>query len=93
LFVYFSSDDNFISPIHKLTRNELREELKVFNQTKNSVRSTSQHVLLDHDNDNNDDGDNDDAGDIQFRTHQTIKRFNCCSSYMLLCKDSACTLS
>ena len=63
--------ENFISPIQKLTKEELREELKIFNPK-------SQSALLANDNDDDED---DDTGDLQFRIEQPMKRSVCCSQY------------
>ncbi|CAF4962718.1 unnamed protein product, partial [Rotaria magnacalcarata] len=54
--------EDFISPIQKLTKEELREELKAFQST---TTNTSTHALLANDND-------DDTGELQFRTQQQI---------------------
>ena len=82
-----SDEEDFVSPIHKLTKNELREELKIFNQTADSSRQTPRQALLANDD------DEDETGDIQFRTHPTIKRYTCCSPYIFSLKDNACTIS
>ena len=57
------SEEDFISPIQKLTKEELREELKVFKPTNNLLAI------------NNDD---DDTGELQFRVEQPFKRSICC---------------
>lgn len=74
-------EEDFVSPIQKLTKEELREELKIFNQN-------SRTSLL-----ANGDGDDDDNGDLQFRIQQPIKRSICCSQYSFSFKDTACTIS
>ncbi len=73
-------EENFVTPIQKLTKEELREELKIFNQT-------SHGALLANDN------DDDDTGDIQFRIEQPIKRSVCCYQYPFSFKDSSCIIS
>ncbi|CAF2250679.1 unnamed protein product [Rotaria magnacalcarata] len=50
--------EDFISPIQKLTKEELREELKAFQST---TTNTSTHALLANDND-------DDTGELQFQS-------------------------
>jgi hypothetical protein len=75
------SEEDFISPIQKLTKEELREELKIFNHT-------SQAALLSINN-----NDDDDTGDIQFRIEQPIKRSICCYKYSFSFKESSCTIS
>lgn len=83
-FVFNREDEiNFISPIQKLTKEELREELKVFHHS-------SQSALLDNTNNNDDD---DDTGDIQFRIQQPIKRSICCSQYSFSFKETSCIIS
>ena len=84
-----SSEDDFVSPIHKLTKIELREELKAFRQNDDSIRNNINQTLLANDNDDNDD----DTGDIEFRAHQTIKRSNCCLQYPFNLKNSFCIIS
>ncbi len=74
----FSSEEDFISPIQKLTKEELREELKIFNPT-------SQAALLAN--------DDDDTGELQFRIQQPIKRSICCYPYSFSLKESSCTIS
>ena len=76
-----------MSPIHKLTKNELREELKAFRQNEDSIRNDTNHALLANDN------DDDDTGDIEFRSHQSIKRTICCYRYPASLKESFCTIS
>ncbi|CAF0850696.1 unnamed protein product [Rotaria sordida] len=70
-----SNDDDFISPIHKLTKNELREELKLFREDNNSSRNNINNTLLNHNNDNYD------ADDIEFHTYQSTKCSICCYQY------------
>jgi hypothetical protein len=78
IYVLISSEEDFISPIQKLTKEELREELKIF-------KNSSQAALLAN--------DDDDTGDIQFRIQQPIKRSICCYQYPFSLKDSSCTIS
>ncbi|CAF2597340.1 unnamed protein product [Rotaria sp. Silwood2] len=85
-------EDDFISPIHKLTKNELREELKLFRQDNDSLGNNIGHTLLTNNNVNEDD-DDDDAGDIEFRTYQSTKRSICCYQYPFSLKESFCTIS
>ena len=82
MIIYFSVED-FVSPIHKLTKSELREELKMFKQPTDSVKSSTHHALL------NQDSDNDETGDIQFRTSQSIER----SPWWSSCQNNSCTIS
>ncbi|CAF0858715.1 unnamed protein product [Rotaria sordida] len=70
-----SDEDDFISPIHKLTKNELREKLKLFRQDNNSSRNNINNTLLNHNNDNYD------ADDIEFHTYQSTKCSICCYQY------------
>lgn len=78
-------EEDFVSPIQKLTKEELREELKIFNQNSRTSLLTN--------GDNNDDDDDEDVGDLQFRIQQPIKRSICCSSYPFSLKDTSCTIS
>ena len=87
LSVLFSEED-FVSPIHKLTKTELREELNVFNA--GAKRPSSNYALLAQ---GNDDDDDDGTTDIQFRTHEAIKRSVCCHSSLVTLKDNLCTIS
>ncbi|UJR26949.1 hypothetical protein I4U23_008257 [Adineta vaga] len=84
-----SNEEDFVSPVHRLTRNELREELKTFRQHGDSANNSTSHALLanDHDEDNDDD-----AGDIEFRTHQAIKRTICCYQYPCSFKTNSCVI-
>ena len=86
-----SREENFVSPIHKLTKTELREELKIFKPTTESNQSTTHHALLG--STNGDDDEDDDADDIQFRTHETIKRLTCCPSYLSRFHGYGCIVS
>ena len=88
------SEENFISPIHKLTKTELREELNAFNANAGPKRHGSNYALLAHGDDDDDDDDDDEGTtDIQFRTHEAIKRSVCCHSYLVTLKDNLCTIS
>ncbi|CAF1045970.1 unnamed protein product [Rotaria sp. Silwood1] len=84
-----SDEENFVSPIHKLTKNELREELKLFRQDNDSIGNNLHNTLLN----NNDNDDDDDADDIEFRTYQSTKRSICCDQYTCSFKGSFCTIS
>lgn len=81
--MYFREEEiDFVSPIQKLTKEELREELKIFNQS-------SQTSLLANNNNN----DDDDTGEIQFRIQQPIKRSICCYQYPFSFKETSCIIS
>ena len=86
------SEENFISPIHKLTKTELREELNAFNANAGPKRHRSNYALLAH-GDDEDEDDDDGTTDIQFRTHEAIKRSVCCHSYLITLKDNLCAIS
>jgi len=86
MFLFPSSKDDFVSPIHKLTKNELREELKAFRRSEESIRNGTNHALLANDSD-------DDTGDIEFRTHQSMKRSICCYQYPASLTENFCTIS
>lgn len=75
--IYLSCRDeieNFITPIQKLTKDELREELQMFN-------SKSQSALLTAVDDDEDDFDD----DIQFRIQPPTQRCVCCTRYPSYC--------
>jgi hypothetical protein len=72
---FFSSEEDFISPIQKLTKEELREELKIFNQT-------SHAALLANDE------DDEETGDLQFRIQQPLKHSICCYDHSFSCTIS-----
>jgi hypothetical protein len=84
---FFSRKEDFVSPIHKLTKDELREELKTFRQNDDSNRNNLRSLLA-HNSD-----DDDDNGAIEFRTHQTTKRSVCCYQYPFTSKESFCIIS
>ncbi|CAF4635875.1 unnamed protein product [Rotaria sp. Silwood1] len=73
-----SDEDDFVLPVQKLTKEELREELKVFQST-NSIS----HALLANDNDDND------IDELQFRTQQPFNRSVCCYQYPFSFKNSS----
>ncbi|CAF0952692.1 unnamed protein product [Rotaria sordida] len=73
--------EDFVLPIQKLTKEELREELKTFQSTNNTT-----HALLANDN------DDDDTGELQFRTQQPLKRCICCDQYPFSFKNSSCII-
>ncbi|CAM2718608.1 unnamed protein product [Rotaria socialis] len=74
--------EDFISPIQKLTKEELREELNAF---QSATTNTSTHALLANDND-------DDTGELQFRSQQQAKRSNCCYRFSISFEDSSCIM-
>ncbi|CAF3040433.1 unnamed protein product [Rotaria sp. Silwood2] len=74
------SEDDFVLPVQKLTKEELREELKVFQSS-----NTSSHALLANDND-------DDTGELEFRTRQPINRSVCCYQSSFSFKNSSCLI-
>ncbi|CAF3321792.1 unnamed protein product [Rotaria socialis] len=82
-----SDEDDFVSPIHKLTKNELREELKLFRQNDASTGPNTNNALLTNNN------DDDDADDIEFRTYPSTKRSVCCSQFPFSVKERFCTIS
>ena len=84
MFLCFSEDD-FVSPVQKLTKEELHEELKAFESTN---RNTS-HALRANDNNNDDDSD-DDTGELQFRMQQPLQNSICCCQYDFSWKQSSC---
>ncbi|CAF3986897.1 unnamed protein product [Rotaria sp. Silwood2] len=75
-----SDEDDFVLPVQKLTKEELREELKVFQSS-----NTSSHALLANDND-------DDTGELEFRTRQPINRSVCCYQSSFSFKNSSCLI-
>ncbi|CAF3725501.1 unnamed protein product [Rotaria sp. Silwood1] len=77
----FFCEDDFVLPVQKLTKEELREELKVFQST-NSIS----HALLANDNDDND------IDELQFRTQQPFNRSVCCYQYPFSFKNSSCII-
>ncbi|CAF0735514.1 unnamed protein product [Adineta ricciae] len=85
-----SNEEDFVSPVHRLTRNELREELRAFRQHEDSTNNSTNHALLANGNDDDDDGD---VGDIEFRTHQVVNRTVCCSQNPFSCRMNSCVIS